>query len=176
MWPFKRKQQPKPSSNKKMPKEVQQYYKSEQRERVGLAWLIAFASLILTVLIVLGLFYGGRWAWRKVANNDDNENVSTTQTKSPSESSVPNESNKSESGSSSNGNNPSSSSSGSNDSNTNGSKSSGSTSGSNSSSSQNLSNTGPGNIAGAFVVAVVFGTILHNVYSRRKLQKSFVKN
>src|SRR4051812_17064489 len=67
MWPFKRR---KKENGKPVPSEVKQYYASEHRERVGLAWLVAFASLILTVAIIAGLFFGGRWIYRKVTNND----------------------------------------------------------------------------------------------------------
>lgn len=66
MWPFRLfKKQDK--SN--LPPEVEKYYQSEHRERVGLAWLIAFMTLILTVAIVIGLFFGGRWTYRKIAGN-----------------------------------------------------------------------------------------------------------
>lgn len=58
------------SKSKSVPPEVKQYYASEHRERVGLAWLIAFLSLIVTVAVVAGLFFGGRWAYRKIVKND----------------------------------------------------------------------------------------------------------
>lgn len=67
----------KKSNNKAVPPEVKQYYASEHRERVGLAWLIAFLSLIVTVAVVAGLFFGGRWAYRKVANKDTNNKPTT---------------------------------------------------------------------------------------------------
>ena len=67
MWPFKRKN----NENKGVPAEIKQYYASEHRERVGLAWLIAFLSLILTVAIIAGLFFGGRWAYRKIAHKNN---------------------------------------------------------------------------------------------------------
>lgn len=66
MWPFKRKK----SNTKAVPAEVKKYYASEHRERVGLAWVIAFLSLILTVAVVAGLFFGGRWAYRKIAHKN----------------------------------------------------------------------------------------------------------
>lgn len=53
-----------------MPTEVQDYYKAEGRERTGMAWLLALATLLVTVLVVLGLFFGGRWVFRKLKNND----------------------------------------------------------------------------------------------------------
>ncbi len=53
-----------------MPTEVRDYYKAEGRERTGLAWLLALATLLVTVLVVLGLFLGGRWAFRKLKDNN----------------------------------------------------------------------------------------------------------
>jgi len=53
-----------------IPEEVQNYYQAERRERLWLAWLLAFSTLVVTVLIVIGLSFGGRWAYRKISRND----------------------------------------------------------------------------------------------------------
>lgn len=53
-----------------MPTEVQDYYKTVGREHTGVAWLLALATLLVTVVVVLGLFFGGRWAFRKLKNSD----------------------------------------------------------------------------------------------------------
>ncbi len=63
--PFRRK-----TTDKKVPEEVQQYYDAERRQHMGIAWLIAFLSLVVTVLVASGLFFGGRWAYRKLANKN----------------------------------------------------------------------------------------------------------
>jgi len=42
-----------------VPKEVKEFYQAERRERVGVAWLLALATLITTVLVAFGLFFGG---------------------------------------------------------------------------------------------------------------------
>src|SRR6185436_18606427 len=78
MWPFKRR---KKVNDQPVPAEVKQYYASEHRERVGLAWLVAFLSLILTVAIIAGLFFGGRWIYRKIAHK--NQPQTTGQTNQP---------------------------------------------------------------------------------------------
>ena len=57
-----------------MAAEVHQIYQSEHRERVGVAWLLAFVTLVLTVGIALGGFTGGRAIYRKVTK----KNKSTT--------------------------------------------------------------------------------------------------
>ncbi|MES2971758.1 MAG: hypothetical protein V4702_05550 [Patescibacteria group bacterium] len=62
MWPFNRNK----TGDGTTPPEVQDYYQSESRQRSWLAWVIGLGTLLATVLIVLGLFYGGRWVYRKV--------------------------------------------------------------------------------------------------------------
>jgi cytoskeletal protein RodZ len=54
-----------------VPSEVQDYYRSERRERVGLAWLLALGTLVVTLIIAAGLFFGGRWTYRKITGNDN---------------------------------------------------------------------------------------------------------
>ena len=56
------------SKNKgnKVAPELEQYYTTERRERIGLAWLLALATLLATVAVVLGLFFAGRWVWHKI--------------------------------------------------------------------------------------------------------------
>lgn len=65
MWPFNRRNK----ATTEVPPEIQEYYHAEQRERVGVAWLLALGTLVVTILLALGLFYGGRWTYRKIANN-----------------------------------------------------------------------------------------------------------
>lgn len=65
-WPFRRKQ-----NQASVPLEVQEYYQTERRERTGVAWLLAIGTLIVTVLLALVLFYGGRWAYRAITNDND---------------------------------------------------------------------------------------------------------
>jgi cytoskeletal protein RodZ len=59
------------STSAQVPEEVEQYYESTRKERVGIAWLLALVTLLLTILIAAGLFFAGRWAYRKIANNDN---------------------------------------------------------------------------------------------------------
>ena len=60
-----------------VPPEVEEYYQSTQKDRRGMAWLLAFATLILTILIAVFLFFAGRWAYNAVFGDDSS---STTQT------------------------------------------------------------------------------------------------
>jgi hypothetical protein len=76
-WPFRR--------NKKddVPAEIQEYYQAERRERAGIAWVVGLATLLITLAVVLGLFYGGRWLYRTVVDGD--RTPPTTQTETPGE-------------------------------------------------------------------------------------------
>ena len=47
-----------------VPAEIQEYYNAEQRERVGLAWLIAIISLVVSLAVIFGMFFGGRYIYR----------------------------------------------------------------------------------------------------------------
>lgn len=53
-----------------VPAEIQEYYQTERRERAGVAWLLALGTLLITVLLAVGLFFGSRWVYRKVVKND----------------------------------------------------------------------------------------------------------
>lgn len=66
MWPFKRKQ----SDQSTIPVEVEEYYQAERRERVGIAWLLAFATLVTTLLLAVGIFFGGRALYRRFTRDD----------------------------------------------------------------------------------------------------------
>ena len=81
MWPFKRS---KKNPTAPVAPEVQAYYQAEKRERVGIAWLIAFVSLIISVAVVAGLFFGGRWAYRKLAHKTSGYTTQTVAKKSSS--------------------------------------------------------------------------------------------
>jgi cytoskeletal protein RodZ len=65
-----------------VPAEIQEYYEAERRERAGVAWLLALGTLVVTLILALGLFFGGRWAYRKVAHRNNKATVATTQSKS----------------------------------------------------------------------------------------------
>jgi len=69
---FRRKKAEKPVT-----KEVEQYIKAEKRERAGLAWLLALVSLAVVSLLILGLFFGGRWAYNRFNEDDSNDTAQT---------------------------------------------------------------------------------------------------
>jgi cytoskeletal protein RodZ len=55
-------------AEEQLPSEVQDYYQAEKREKQSLAWLLALGTLVVTVALALGVFFGGRWVYRKIAN------------------------------------------------------------------------------------------------------------
>ena len=71
--PFRRKQ----IDTNATPTEITEYYTSERRDRRGATWLVGVGVFIATVLIVLGLFYGGRAIYR--ALTDDTPADQTTE-------------------------------------------------------------------------------------------------
>lgn len=72
--PWKRNKQP--TVDVQVPPEVEEYYQSTQKDRRGTAWLLAFATLILTILIAAGLFFAGRWAYRAIIGDDESTGTS----------------------------------------------------------------------------------------------------
>lgn len=61
-----------------LPAEVNEYYQSEQRERRGVALLLGTITLVVTLLVATGLFFGGRYAFRKITDNDKSASQTTT--------------------------------------------------------------------------------------------------
>lgn len=61
--------------------ELQDYYATKKKDNTGLAWLLAFASLLVTVAILVALFMGGRWLYRTITGDDKKEQVTTTEQK-----------------------------------------------------------------------------------------------
>lgn len=75
IWPFNRTKNP--SSD--VPPEVQNYYQAEKREKVGIAGLLALGTLLVTIVVAMGLFFGGRWVYRSLSNNDNKDGKQTAQ-------------------------------------------------------------------------------------------------
>lgn len=59
--------------------EFQEYYQTQSRKS-GAAWGMAVVAIIIGALLILGLFFGGRWTYRKIANKDDKPATTTGNT------------------------------------------------------------------------------------------------
>jgi cytoskeletal protein RodZ len=183
MWPFNRR---KKVVEQQIPEEINEYYQAERRERTGVAWLLALGTLIVTLILAVGLFFGGRWVYRKVVKNDKPKQTSGIVSESPATTSPSDSSTSSGSNNQSTSNSPSSSSAApttpgsstgtstpnsSTTTPTTTANNSGTTQGAATTGSQNASlpNTGPSNnLVGIFVVTAVAGAIAHRmVWSRR---------
>lgn len=75
MWPFKR---PEQVDDNALPEEVKEYYEGARQEHIGVAWLLAFVTLVVTIAVIGGLFGGGRWAYRKYIDNDKGNKIAQT--------------------------------------------------------------------------------------------------
>jgi hypothetical protein len=70
-------------ANQEVPEEIQDYYQTERRERAGVAWLLAFGTLVVTILLAGLIFFGGREAYRRIAGNDEPERADVAQNEQP---------------------------------------------------------------------------------------------
>lgn len=66
--------------NKKTVAELEDYYTTRQSN--GMAWFMAFLSLVVTIAVIAGLFFGGRWLYRTFID-DGTENDTTTSEQTP---------------------------------------------------------------------------------------------
>jgi len=57
--------------------ELEEYY-ATKKARSGMAWIMALLSLLITVLVVSGLFFGGRWVYRALTDDSIEVTVSNT--------------------------------------------------------------------------------------------------
>jgi len=160
-----------------LPKEVDEYYQAERKQRTGIAWLLAIVTVLLTVILALVLYFGGRWVYRKVFHTSSSNNKSTSQS-GDKQSSGDTSAVKTTDESNNNTNTPSPSP-------TSGSSSQSGTSSSGSSSSNGqptptpsavtptptpttTPNTGPGNIILVFVATTIIASFTHNIAQRRR--------
>jgi hypothetical protein len=174
-FPFRRKQ-----DVSDVPAEIQDYYKTERRERTGIAWLLALGTLIVTIGLATLLFFGGRWAYRAITNND-NDNQETAQVDqesenqdnpesregAPGEEATPPTGTSSTNTSTPNSPNPAPSTS------TPGTSSTPAAPGTSTpvaGSSTNLPNSGPGDVFGLFVIVTVVATAAHYTVSTRRTE------
>ncbi len=165
---FRRKKPADKKTTQQVTPEVADYYKAERRERTWVSWLLGLATLLATILLVLGLFLGGRWIYRELTNKNDetqttNQAASTSApTSAPSsDTSGSGSSNKSSSSSSDqqSSSNQSSTSTSSNN-NTDNSAGTGDNSGS-------MPDTGPGNLLSVFLLSSLVAYSGHRLFTRK---------
>lgn len=139
---FKRKD----TTTNKLP-ELEWYNESERRGRRVRTWVLAVGALLAAGLLVLGLFFGGRWAYRQITKDDapaTTQTEDTPQTADNTERSTDDETLKSI-----------------NSSPTHVDQNVGTD-------NQTLANTGPSGIVYVFVVTSVLGTVYYRVRLQSK--------
>lgn len=63
-----------------VPKEVEEYYDANRRSFSVTAILLGLATLAITIILALGIFYGGRWLYNYAFNDNDNKGETTQDT------------------------------------------------------------------------------------------------
>jgi hypothetical protein len=154
-----------------LPEEVNSYYQAENRERTWMAWLLAIVTLAVTAIIIIGLFFGGRWVYRKVRNNPSTPTAVVTE--KPEEQNKPNTPEPTTStpetatptpstGSVNAPTNPSPTSS-----STNSTPGSSATSSPVAAATTGIPNTGPGDMLGVFFAVSLLAYILHRRFQNQ---------
>lgn len=68
MWSLRNKQQ-----------EVKDYYQATAGKNMWMVWLLSAITFVGTILVVLGLFWAGRWIYQKVTAPDNQPATTETQ-------------------------------------------------------------------------------------------------
>ncbi len=63
--------------NKKTISELEDYYKNQGKKSSLKAWFMAFLSLLITIVIIVLLFFGIRWLYRTLVNDNSSTNETT---------------------------------------------------------------------------------------------------
>jgi hypothetical protein len=50
--------------------ELEEYYSNQKSRRTGRAWLMAILSLLITIAVIVALFFGVRWLYRTLTNDE----------------------------------------------------------------------------------------------------------
>lgn len=62
MWPFRRKSDQ--TKLNPVPDEIRAYYQAETKDKMWKIWLLSAVTFVGTLIVVLLIFWGGRWTWR----------------------------------------------------------------------------------------------------------------
>lgn len=163
--------------------ELQEYYANQQKESAGKAWLLAIGSLLLTVLILVGAIFGGRWLYRQVTKKDDTKKATVVQTDKKSNTTSTNDkttssspattvpSTSSTSSSTSTTQTPATSSSTAQGVATTQSAATNTAATAASTTNSNLPDTGAGNTIAIFVTVLLVSYVVHRSITLRKLNK-----
>lgn len=150
------------------PTSLEQYYADQQRRGAG-AWLMALGAFLVTLILVFGIFWGGRWIYRKVTHKDNSAQIATKPEGNPfSNANIKTDTSKKPQGVVNAPTNPSSSSSSSSSSTaqTTPPPAAGSTTSPQTQATGPITNTGPGDQLAIFIAVTVAGTLLYQLRLR----------
>ena len=82
--PWRKNSEPKIDNG--LPPEMQQFYDAKRKERTSVAWVLAFITLVVTVVLAFGSFFAGRWVYRKIAGSNQPAITTTLPEDEPSQS------------------------------------------------------------------------------------------
>lgn len=159
-----------------VPEEIQEYYDAEESDRTGVAWLLAFATLVVTILLAAGIFFAGRWTYHKIAGTDKNKSTETAQNESNQQANKQNEQSTNSSSQNEGSGNLEEERKTTQEQNTRetGEEQDQSTrqqtpvSGNTGVSGENIPNTGPGDTLAIFIAISTVGYIIHRLYITKK--------
>ena len=157
--------------------ELERYYAERRTSSIG-SWLLALLTMVLTVLVILGLFYGGRWVYRELTKDEPttttNPTVNAPQNTDQSGESGPAVLPSGEENNTSTNTQPSPSTNSGTGTSNQGSSSTQSTQGANNQSiaNSNLPNSGPGEVITIALAAAAIGysTKLYLTYKKQSLK------
>ncbi len=78
--------------NSELPEEVREYYASTRKSRASSAWLLGFATLLLTLALAAALYFAGKFVYDEFFANDTVEAPTTSETTTEQPASNPNSS------------------------------------------------------------------------------------
>ena len=81
---FKRTNRTIDTNGKVAPDAVKGYYQTTKPERMWLVWLLSILTFVITVIIVLALFWVGRWAIHQITKSKLQPNTVTPTVQQPS--------------------------------------------------------------------------------------------
>jgi cytoskeletal protein RodZ len=69
-------------NNKTTIAELEEYYANQDRKktRTSMAWLMAILSLVITLAVIALIFFGGRWLYRTLTDDNNATTADTTST------------------------------------------------------------------------------------------------
>lgn len=149
-----------------MPPELSDYYNAEKRDRAWATWLLGFATLVVTILLAVLLFLGGRWVVNQFT--DDEVDAPTTTQEESDGTATDDTQNGTAPDTGTAGGTDDQSVAGNNDQSDEASEENGVVTDEAAVTDEPLPDTGPGDVVALFVAVSMLGALTHNHLQRQK--------